>query len=71
MTRRKGGITRGDLKRKWPHHAALPSEKVRGTVNSGVIFCAAGDAADILADDDSDFVVFWFSKAEDDLATHF
>jgi hypothetical protein len=51
MTSGKVEITHGDLKRKWPrlriipqfpHHVALPAEKVRDRVNREVIFFAAG-----------------------------
>jgi hypothetical protein len=79
MTHRKSEITRGDLKRKWPrlrttpqfpHHVALPAEKVRDRANREVIFCAAGvlSATPLtysMRRDHSDVVLFCFAQPED------
>jgi hypothetical protein len=76
MTSRKG--ERGDLKLEWPplriipqfpHHVALPAEKVRDRANREVIFCAAGvlSATPLTypVRDHSDVVVFCFAEPED------
>src|SRR5258708_7152755 len=41
MTRRKGEITLPEIKRHWPHHVALSADKVRGVMNSHIVWSFA------------------------------
>jgi hypothetical protein len=66
----KGEIARSRLRSEWPHHVALPAEKVRGLENSEIV---RGDAAALSAApltyyvrrDRLNYVVFCFAERED------
>jgi hypothetical protein len=67
--RRKGEITYGRIRREWPHHVALPADKVMGKSYDLVHgFASALSVAPRTLSfrrDDVDYVVFCFIKAED------
>ena len=70
MTRRKGQITRAQLRQWWPHHVVLSADKVKGLRNSTTVhdFANALSVAPRtywLRRDDADYVVFCFAKPED------
>jgi hypothetical protein len=69
MTRR-GEVTLPDIKRHWPHHVALSADKVRGVMNSQIVWSftetlSAAPRPYSLRRDDGDYVVFCFAKQED------
>jgi hypothetical protein len=70
MTRRKGQITRAQLRQWWPHHVVLSADKVKGLRNSTTVhdFANALSVAPRtywLRRDDADYVVFCFAEQED------
>jgi hypothetical protein len=70
MSTHKSETIHADLCRKWPHHVALPADKARGFMNSGIVHnnAAALSSAPVtysLRRDDIDCVVFCFAKPED------
>jgi len=69
MIRRKGELTRPRLDREWPHHVALPAERVRGLANSSEVRSMAAilSAAPLtysLRHEKGDRVVFCFASPE-------
>ena len=70
MTLRKGEIIGARLRRQWPHHVALPADKVRGLTNSETVrgFADTLTVAPLtysIRRADDDFVVFCFARQED------
>jgi hypothetical protein len=70
MRRRKDEQTIADLQRDWPHHVALPVEKVLGAANSETVraFARTLSAAQLtymVGQGDAVVVMFCFKMPED------
>jgi hypothetical protein len=70
MSRRKGEITLPEMKRHRPHHLAISADKVRGVMNSQIVWSftetlSAAPRPYSLRRDDGEFVVFCFTKPRD------
>jgi hypothetical protein len=70
VMRRKGQITRAQLRRWWPHHVVLSADKVKGLRNSTTVHDFANTLSVApgsywLRHGNRDLVVFCFAKPED------
>jgi hypothetical protein len=71
MSRPRGELTTAKLDRDWPHHVALPAEKVRGLTNSETVrgFAKTLSVAPLTylvrRGDAAAFVIFCFKTLED------
>jgi hypothetical protein len=67
--RRKGEISYGRIRREWPHHVALPADKVAGKnydqVHGFARTLSVAPRTLSFRRDDVDYVVFCFIKPED------
>jgi hypothetical protein len=65
--RRKGEISLGRVKREWPHHVAIPADKVVGKgydfVHRFANTLSVAPRSYGFRGDDDDYVVFCFSDA--------
>jgi hypothetical protein len=70
MTRREGELTIKRVRRDWPHHVELLSEKVKGVENDTAVSrfantLSVAPAYDVLYRNDTFFHVYCFKTAED------
>ena len=69
MTRRKGEVSLGRIKREWPHHVALSAHQVEGR-HYGVVQGFANTLSVAprgygFRRNDVDYVIFCFAKPDD------
>jgi hypothetical protein len=70
VTRRRGQVTRAQLRQWWPHHVVLSADRVKGLRNSTTVHDFANSLSVAprtywLRRNDAEFVVFCFTRPED------